>query len=791
MTYSQGTVVAVANAQPNTATAHDLAALREQCADTHLSAAQCYALFEQMGLHYGAGFQGLSELFVGPQQVLARIILPASVPIDGYALHPSLLDAALQAAIGLVRAAADTGEPALMLPIALGSLEVLAPCTDNMWAVVRHRAGSAAGDALQTMDVDLCDDAGAVCVRFSQLELRASTVIAEPDTAPRILLTNPVWEVKPATADRATGRVFARNMVLLCGLDAADADGVQANIPDVTCQVFAVDQDLARCYESAAATLLEHIQSLSSQQGQHLIQLVVPAQGIGQTMVGLGGMLRTAQLENPRIVGQVIGVESGQNVAQALAENRDSLATQIRYVAGVRQVGGWVEQQPSPDAVSPWKARGVYLITGGAGGLGLIFARDIARQAKGATLILTGRSPLTAATQAKLGEFEALGAAAHYRQLDVGDRDAVMQCVRGVTETFGGLHGIIHSAGVLRDSFIIKKTREELHEVLHAKVAGTLYLDEASRELALDSFICFSSISGALGNVGQADYAAANAFMDAFAHYRSGLVAQGLRHGRTLSVNWPLWEEGGMQVDAATRLYLLQQTGMTPLRTASGCAALMQAVSSGLPQVLVAEGRIEQLKTVLLKEALVQPIAVAVEADRAAPMVEDLREKTIRHLIRLLSATLKLPAHKIDASARLEAYGIDSVMVMDLTLRLEKSFGSLSKTLFFEYQTMAALADYFLQAHQAQLVELLGEKPIASAPAAVARPRSDSVTAPAIRRRSRFDLRSADPGTSEIAIIGVAGRYPQAGNLEQFWANLSQGKDSITEIPSERWDYKL
>ncbi|HWX67121.1 MAG TPA: SDR family NAD(P)-dependent oxidoreductase, partial [Rhodanobacter sp.] len=789
--YSQGTVVAVASAQPSTATAHDLAALREQCADTHLSAAQCYALFERMGLHYGAGFQGLSELFVGPQQVLARITLPASVPIDGYALHPSLLDAALQAAIGLVRAADDTGEPALMLPIALGSLEVMGPCTDNMWAVVRHSAGSAAGDALQTMDVELCDDAGAICVRFSQLELRASTAIAEPDAAPRTLLTNPVWEVQPAIADRAISRVFARNMVLLCGLDAADADGVQANISDVTCQVFAVDQDLARCYESAAATLLEHILSLSSQPGQHLIQLVVPAQGIGQTMAGLGGMLRTAQLENPRIVGQVICVESGQDVAQVLAENRDSLATQIRYASGVRQVGGWVERQPSLDAVSPWKAQGVYLITGGAGGLGLIFARDIARQANGATLILTGRSPLTAATQAKLSELEASGATVQYRQLDVGDRDAVMQCVRGVTESFGGLHGIIHSAGVLRDSFIIKKTREELHEVLHAKVAGTLHLDEASRELALDSFICFSSISGALGNVGQADYAAANAFMDAFAYYRSGLVAQGLRLGRTLSVNWPLWEEGGMQVDAATRQYLLQQTGMTPLRTASGCAALMQAVSSGLPQVLVAEGRVEQLKTVLLKEALVQPIAVAVEADRAVPMVEDLREKTIRHLIRLLSTTLKLPAHKIDANARLEAYGIDSVMVMDLTLRLEKSFGSLSKTLFFEYQTMAALADYFLQAHRAKLVELLDEKAIATAPAAVARPRGDSVAAPAIRRRSRFDLRSADRGISEIAIIGMAGRYPQASNLEQFWANLSQGKDSITEIPSERWDHSL
>ncbi|WP_266160111.1 SDR family NAD(P)-dependent oxidoreductase, partial [Dyella silvatica] len=789
--YSQGTVVAVASAQPNATPAHDLAALREQCNEARLSAAQCYALFEQMGLHYGVGFQGLSELFVGSQQVLARIALPASVPSEGYALHPSLLDAALQAAIGLVRVADTSAEPALMLPVALASLEVLAPCTEHMWAVLRQHAGSAAGDASQVIDVDLCDEAGAVCIRFSQLELRASTVLAEPDAALQTLLTKPVWEAQPA-ADRGAGRVFASRLVLLAGLDAADADAVPAKLSDAACLTLALDQDLARSYEAAAMTLLEQLQALNSQPGQHLIQLVLPRQGLGQTLAGLGGMLRTAQLENPRLVGQLIGVEHGQDVMQALAENRDSLATQIRYIDGVRQVGGWVEQPPSADAASPWKAQGVYLITGGAGGLGLIFAHDIARQAPGATLILTGRSPLSAATQATLGELEARGATVQYRQLDVGDRDAVMHCVRDVVDRFGGLHGIVHSAGVLRDSFIIKKTREELQQVLHAKVAGTWYLDEASRELALDSFICFSSISGALGNLGQADYAAANAFMDAFAPYRSGLVAQGQRHGRTLSVNWPLWEQGGMQVDAATRHYLLQQTGMTPLRTASGCAALAQAWSSGLPQLLIAEGRVEQLKASLLKEVSAQPLAMAVEADRGVPVVADLREKTIRHLSRLLSATLKLPAHKIDANAQLEAYGIDSVMVMDLTLKLEKSFGSLPKTLFFEYQTMAALADYFLHAHRDQLVELLDEKASVAAPAAVARARSELLAAPVIRRRSRFDLRgAADPGISEIAIIGLAGRYPQASNLQQFWTNLSQGKDSITEIPAERWDHSL
>ena len=120
VTYSQGVVLAVARAETEATATYELATLREHCSVSHLSAAQCYALFEQTGMHYGPRFQGLSELFVGPEQVLARITLPASLQLTGYALHPSLLDAALQAAVGLLHAAGHHGEPALLLPVALG-----------------------------------------------------------------------------------------------------------------------------------------------------------------------------------------------------------------------------------------------------------------------------------------------------------------------------------------------------------------------------------------------------------------------------------------------------------------------------------------------------------------------------------------------------------------------------------------------------------------------------------------------------------------------------------------------
>ena len=119
------------------------------------------------------------------------------------------------------------------------------------------------------------------------------------------------------------------------------------------------------------------------------------------------------------------------------------------------------------------------------------------------------------------------------------------------------MNGIIHSAGIIQDNFIVKKTIEELESVLSPKVSGIVNLDEATKDLHLDFFICFSSVSGVLGNTGQADYAAANAFMDVYAKYRNTLVVSGRRYGQTLSINWPLWKEGGMHIDQETEKFML------------------------------------------------------------------------------------------------------------------------------------------------------------------------------------------------------------------------------------------
>ena len=324
--------------------------------------------------------------------------------------------------------------------------------------------------------------------------------------------------------------------------------------------------------------------------------------------------------------------------------------------------------------------------------------------------------------------------------------------------------------------------------MLAPKVTGTVNLDQASADLDLDFFVLFSSLAGAMGNVGQADYATANGFLDQFAAYRNRLVAGNQRHGRTRSINWPLWDAGGMRLDPATQELWQHTTGMQPMQTATGMQAFYRSLSLPCDQMLVVEGDLTRLRHALLAGPAASPEPRATPPVSAAGIdTANLAQKTQDYLRKQLSALLKLPSHRIDPHAALEDYGIDSILAMRLTNQLEKTFGSLSKTLFFEYQTLTALAGYFVNAYPAIVrAEIgLGE---ATAKDANRVTIEDRPPAPARRSKQRFVPSNTNQRT-DIAIIGLAGRYPHADTLQDFWRNLQNGRDCITEIPPDRWDH--
>jgi acyl transferase domain-containing protein/enoyl-CoA hydratase/carnithine racemase/acyl carrier protein len=737
-----------------------------------------YAAWARMGLVYGPAFRTITAIHHEAGQSVVRLRLPQRVDetLPGYVLHPSVMDGAVQAAVGFLDGwTAHSSE--LRLPFALESLRIVAPCTRDMIVRVRYAAGT-----LVKLDLDLCDGQGNVCVEMYGLSLRAANREAD---AGRLLAT-PVWERRDAGL---AGTVeYAQHHVLLCEFADVDIAQLASLLPHSELLPLPAAGNLAQRYTACAVACFERIRAIlrGRPQGNVLFQIV----GDRGELAGLSGMLKTAALENPRFVGQLIliagDMTAGELATRLEAEKSHAPESPVRYADGVRQLLRWQELEAETDtSPAAFRDDGVYLITGGMGGLGLLFAEEILGQTAAARVVLTGRSPEARAV---------LDGRVSYRQADLENADQVHDLIVAVTAEFGQLTGILHCAGMIADSFILDKDSARFAEVLAPKVTGTCNLDQASRDVALDFFVLFSSVNGSLGNVGQADYAAANGFMDQFAAHRNRQVAAGQRHGRTRSIDWPLWQAGGMRMDPASQELLQRTTGMQPMQTATGMQAFRRSLALPYDQVLVMEGDLARMRRTLLDApaASAQP-----PADRPVlvePEPDALAEKAEEYLRRQFSGVLKLPAHNIDPQAPLKDYGIDSMLAMKLTSRLEETFGSLSKTLFFEYQTVRELTAYFIGQHASQLTTLFAAaEPRVEASTVAVQPLPPASAAPSPRRRFA-GVQSAAPARTAalepIAIIGLSGRYPEAVGIDAYAENLQNGRDSIIEVPPERWDWR-
>jgi len=763
----------------------DLEALRSQC-DQSVDVEQCYKTFEAIGIKYGPAHRGLRSIQVGTQEdgqrfVLAQVQLPACVSdtADRYYLHPSVLDSALQASLGLPLIANNeaylAGEVAdrPKLPFALERLEIFDRSPRSAWVVVRSSVSRSissitkalSAGAFQKLDIDIFDESGRVSIRFKGftsrvLESGLSTVPTravgvQEVSDDHLLLLMPSWEVKAvndaaiasvhadasvASADQALTSLYGERWVCVDSIYKECVPELEMRYPSVKWAVLPEKRDVtsAEWFVAASEQMFVLVQRLLQGKPKQavLFQMVLsdsPAGGEPQT--ALSGLLKSAHQENPKFVGQVITLaqaSSWVDIARALDENASDVAQsdqEIRYVSGTREVATMKElaastaiEEERGDAAAqspllPWKDGGVYLITGGAGGLGLIFAREIASKVQGSRIILTGRSSISEERQERIEALKDRGknSKVEYRVLDVSDANAVIMCVHSIIEQYGSLNGIVHSAGVISDNFIIKKTAEEFCAVLAPKVSGTINLDTATHSIELDFLILFSSITGAFGNVGQSDYATANAFMDRYAAYRNELVKVGKRHGRTLSINWPLWAEGGMRVNEMTQNEM-QRQGFSALTTTAGIAALYRAWASNESQMVVLAGERHKLNQFVGTAA---QFAVTKSTDAVAAMVEipmripekdgdpvtGLPEKIQNALTQTISNLLKVRPDDIDPDAELIEFGLDSISLTMFRNRLNHEYQlDLSPAIAFEHPTLRSLSEYLATEHSAVMI---------------------------------------------------------------------------------------
>ncbi|WP_292907751.1 hybrid non-ribosomal peptide synthetase/type I polyketide synthase [Niveispirillum sp.] len=333
------------------------------------------------------------------------------------------------------------------------------------------------------------------------------------------------------------------------------------------------------------------------------------------------------------------------------------------------------------------RRRGVYLVTGGLGGIGLEIARFLAREYQ-ARLILCGRTALSPTDPRHdiLREIEGYGASVTLRAADVGDGAAMAALIAGILADHGALHGVIHAAGIADHGALTARNPAGMARVLAPKLDGTLVLADAVADVPLDFLALFSSSSAVLGAAGLMDYAAANAFLDAFAHRRS---AAGLP---TIAIGWDAWADTGLS--RGGRGTVSRRQALQALSVEEGIDAFARIMTQpGLPHIVVSPTDLNAM--------LGEIAAAAREQPQPAPHSYERPELATSFI------TPATPAQRQVAALWQEILGIRAVGIQDnffdlggdsligsrLVARLNQTFGvALPAVTLYEAPTVAALA---------------------------------------------------------------------------------------------------
>ncbi|HVI46515.1 MAG TPA: beta-ketoacyl reductase, partial [Chitinophaga sp.] len=306
-----------------------------------------------------------------------------------------------------------------------------------------------------------------------------------------------------------------------------------------------------------------------------------------------------------------------------------------------------------------FRKNGHYLITGGAGGLGLIFARYLSETYQ-AHVSLCGRRAPDTVIRELLKPLKQV----RYYQADVTNETAITALIATVTADSGPLRGVFHSAGVLCDNFLLKKTKAEFMSVIAPKLHGTVLLDEHTRDQPLDGFLLFSSWSAWLGLPGQCDYSFANSFLNAFAAVRH---ASNNRPGITRAVAWPLWQEGGMQLPAGAA------AEYDTLSATAGITALENCLTGTAPVYFITRETDTKQQTMFSSD-----ITSGNGKPAASLPATDLYSSALQLIKRILSVTTRISPEKFTEHKPLEEYGIESMMIAAINKELEQYFGEVS-----------------------------------------------------------------------------------------------------------------
>lgn len=636
----------------------------------------------------------------------------------------------------------DGGAQGTYLPISVERFEIYRPGAARVWVACSRRthAGAGAAGAGHTVDIRVYADDGAAVALIAGLNVQRLTAaqIAPPDTA---AIANALfrvdWRERPALPEAPAGTpAGTRDGWLVLGAagaagavleglgqrnldavmhdprgwreadDAGAAIAAAAALPpglhgvvlmhalDVRTSLQMSAQELAAAEAHCCRTTLAAVTALAawaeSSAAAPRIWIVTrgASDGADPLHAALWGMGRVAALEHPGLWGGMIDLDPGADpgigqLVDELLGNRDEPEIALR--AGRRHAPRLVRETraPAPGAaiVPSFDAQASYLITGGLGALGLIVADWLVQRHGVRHLVLTARRPPNAEAAAALAQLEAKGARVTVKAADIGAAADVRTLFDDMARELPPLKGVFHCAGLLDDSVLLQMDWDKYTRVTRPKVLGGWLLHQATREMALDHFVLFSSVLSVVGAMGQVNYVAGNAFLD-------GLGA--LRRSASLPaqvINWGPWADTGLATESGKRgeaIWIAR--GTRYIGAGEGIEAMEAIMAGGLAQTVVSitdwpRWAAQYLAPPPLLQELAGPAAAAapsrhgdVPARLAGAPPEQRMALLLGVVVDLAGSVLEIDG-AINPDQPLRELGLDSLIAITLINQLDALLG--------------------------------------------------------------------------------------------------------------------
>ncbi|MGS2806028.1 SDR family NAD(P)-dependent oxidoreductase [Nocardia sp. MW-W600-9] len=728
-----------------------------------------------VGYGYGPFFQGLQAAWQRGDELFAEVALPDPRDAEGFGIHPALFDSALHAGIIHGLRGGVAGFPAL-------------PFTWNQ--VVVHAAGAAAVRVRIVLDgtryaLQIADDEG-------QPVMSVGALISRPVSAERLgadRISESLFGIDWVAASASTAAVEPDRLALIgaggsgdvrgyADLAALTADLDASPDPVIPEVVLLVTPNNAAAAPEAArevlAGVLDTVQRWLADprwDGARLVVLTahaVHADQVNLAQAPVWGLLRAAQAEHPGRF-QLLDLDAAPDplrIASAVATGEPEAALRGTTLLVPRLT------RHTPGTIARSIDAGTVLITGGTGGLGAVLARHLVTAHGVRHLLLTSRRGRAATGADELrAELVELGAEVTIAACDVSDRAALAALLATVPAEHP-LVGVVHAAGAADNGLIEALTPERIDQVLRPKADAAWHLHELTAEHALSLFVLVSSAGGLVLPAGQANYAAANVFLDALAahRHRLGLPAIALDYG--------MWARAtGLGADLSEADFdRLRRQGFPPLTEAEGLALFDAAIATDTAQLVplrvdpaVLRTRGEQIPALLRAiapapvrratrtaagQAFLRKLAGLSDADRGGALLD---------LVRSVAADIlgHASADAVVADRPFQQLGFDSLGAVEFRNKLNTATGlHLPATLIFDYPTPGVVAEFL----DAQL--------------------TGAVTA---EERVVGRVRADD---EPIAVVAMSCRYPGGvASPEDLWQLVTSGGDTAGDMPLDRgWD---